>query len=58
MSFAIVDYGTSLNSGAFDHMHESDIEPAQEAEDPYEAKMRIGRKPSVPLDSNVMLSYA
>ena len=58
MSFAIVDYGTSLNSGAFDHMHESDIEPAQEAEDPYEAKMRIDRKPSVPLDSNVMLSYA
>jgi hypothetical protein len=58
MSFAIVDYGTSLNSGAFDPMHESDIEPAQEAEDPYEAKMRIDRKPSVPLDSNVMLSYA
>ena len=56
MSFAIVDYGTSLNSGAFDPMHESDIEP--EAEDPYEAKMRIDRKPSVPLDSNVMLSYA
>ena len=58
MSFAIVDYGTSLNSDAFDLMHESDIEPAQEAEDPYEAKMRIDRKPSVPLDSNVMLSYA
>jgi hypothetical protein len=58
MSFAIVDYGTSLNSGAFDHMKESDIEPVQEAEDPYEAKMWIDKKSSTPPDTNVMSSYA
>ena len=58
MSFAIVDYGTTLTSEAFDHMRKSDIEPMQEAEGPYEAQMRIDRKPSVPLDRNVMSSYA
>jgi hypothetical protein len=60
-TFMIFDFETPLTSETFDHTRKSDIDsmtrPMKEAKDPYKAKMRIDKKPSVPFDSNVMSPY-